>query len=173
MGTNQNNCLSFSKNGIVNTTYADDEIVRGNGHTIVKSQTLAGETTINFLIDMSNVSVNKGVFILPCVISSSDQQVEFRFYEDTDYAGGTPVDTFNPNRNFSDSKETILKTGSTGSDKGDLLITRNAFANHKDSAKSSAYSFLILDKSKKYLAEFENLSASDTIIDYSTMLFEV
>ena len=122
---------------------------------------------------MSAVDVDKNVFIYPCLISSSDTRVEFRFYEDTDYSGGTTVTPFNPNRISSKTLQTVLKSGATGSDKGDLLPTRNAFANHKDSAESSTYPFLILDKSKKYIAEFENKEAQTTIIDYSTMIFEV
>jgi len=122
---------------------------------------------------MSAVDVDKNVFIYPCLISSSDTRVEFRFYEDTNYSGGTIVTPFNPNRISSKTLQTVLKSGATGSDKGDLLPTRNAFANHKDSAESSTYPFLILDKSKKYIAEFENKEAQATIIDYSTMIFEV
>jgi hypothetical protein len=164
---------STNSDGIVVTTYSDDIIVRGSGHTLANSATLTGSTTINFLVDMSSVDNDKTVFILPCLISSESHRVQFKFYEDTDYSGGTPVATFNPNRLSSNTKQTVFTTGASGTDKGDLLVTRNAFAANKDSAESSAYSFLILDKTKKYLAEFENTSANDTVIDYSTTLFEV
>jgi len=164
---------STSSDGIVATTYSDDTIVKGNAHTVVNSATLAGSATINFLVDMSSVDSDKTVFILPCLISSESHRVEFRFYEDTDYTGGTTVETFNPNRLSSTTKQTVFTTGASGSDKGDLLITRNAFATNKDSAETSTYSFLILDKTKKYLAEFENTSVNDTVIDYSTTIFEI
>jgi len=173
MGTRILNCLAYSQDGLVVTNYGDDAIVAGDAGVVASSVELGSESTINFLIDMSNVDDDKTVFIYPCLVSSSDTRVEFRFYEDTDYSGGTTVTPFNPNRTSSKSLQTSLKSGATGSDKGDLLLTRNAFGNHKDSKESSAYPFLILDKSKKYIAEFENKEAQATVIDYSTTIFEV
>ena len=66
MGTKILNCLTFSKDGLVMTNYGDDAIVAGNAGAVVSSTTLTSEQTINFLIDMSAVDVDKTVFIYPC-----------------------------------------------------------------------------------------------------------
>jgi len=173
MGTEILNSRDTSKTGFITTSYGDDSIVAGKTGVVVSSMNLSSEQTVNFLIDMSSVDVDKTVFIFPCLISSSDTRVEFRFYEGTDYSGGTTVTPFNPNRTSEQTLQTVLTSGATGTDKGDLLPTRNAFANHKDSANSLIYPFLILDKNKKYIAEFENKEAQSTVIDYSTSIFEV
>jgi len=166
------NSLSYSKSGVVATSYNDDGIVRGQGHAIASSVTIAGSTTINFLLDLSGVDEDKFVFVLPVSVNSGTEDVKLMVYESTDYSGGTPVTTFNPNRNSSDTKQFAITAGATGSAKGSALIERHAFSSKHFSSESSSYSFLILDKTKNYLVELENLGNAATIVDYSTVIYE-
>lgn len=164
--------LATSRNGLVTTTYADDGIVSGVGHAVAGSVDITAGTTINFLVDLSSVDADKYVFSLPVRITSGSQDVDMKVYEGTDYAGGSAVSTFNPNRNASDTKQTVITSGATGTVKGTQFIHRHAFASNQSSGSANSYSFLILDKTKNYLIELTNEGASTTTVDYETMIFE-
>ena len=167
-----NGGLSYNKTGVVSTTYSDNGVVKGIARLINASTTIGSSATINFLLDLSANDESVWVFALPIGITTSSQTIELRVYEDTDYSGGSSVTVVNPNRRSNSTINMVVKAGATGSDKGNLLITKHAFANFLISGQTEPYSFIILDNTKKYLVEIENQGGTSTTVDYSSLLFE-
>ena len=169
---------SFSNDAIRITTYEDDYTVRGNAFKRNNVVDLAGSTTINFLIDLSAVPLTDGVFVLPVAIQSSEEEVQFRLYEDTDYSGGTPVQLYNVNRLMADSYNLVVTSASTGTDKGTLIRTHAAFGSSTGAAAQNfgtggGLEITILNPSKNYLIELENLGTGTTRLEYDATVFEI
>jgi len=169
------NAFSSSADGLVTTSYSDDNTVRGNSYIFNAIETFAGAGSVNFLVDNSNVPEANAMFILPFVLKSSEETAIIRVYEDTDYTGGTSVTPRNANRNFTDTPNFVVTTGATGSDKGTLIREHAAFATSQGnvivSGIGGAIGNTVLNNSKNYLVEIEAEGA--TRIEYDANVFEL
>lgn len=165
--------LDTSGYGHITTTYSDDGVVSGIAHTIGVATTISDASSLNFLLDMSAVT-NKDIFILPIEVESDSETILVKVYEDSDYSGGTPVETRNASREHSDTTQFIVTTGATGSDKGTELkpLTRYVFAGFFKTGHGKGYSFIILDTSKKYLVELSVVGTGSSLINVHSLLFE-
>ena len=167
---------SFSRDAFVNTTYSDDYIVRGYAYTLAKVQTLGSSATINFAL--TPTAEGFFLFVPPLSVVSQDEYVQIKVYEGGDYSGGTAITPINRNRNSSNTFQSSLTTGATGTDKGTLLITHAAFASSGPAGSSvpdtgGGSDSLILNSSKKYLVEIVNQVASATDVEIDVTLYEI
>lgn len=165
---------SFSEDGLIATSYADDYTTRGLHFLINKRETLGSEVTLTFLWDLSSVT---GTFLLePFALKSEDTKVTIKVYEGTDYTGGVAETSFNINRASSNTANATLNRGATGSDKGTLIREHVAFASgqgvNSNPAAINAININIFDTSKNYLVEIINEENSATDIEWSNSWFE-
>jgi len=168
--------LSYSGDGIISTSYADDYIVRGNAWSISMVTTLSASGSVSFLLTPSTAH---SYFIPPIGLQAEDEKVLLKIYEDGNYSGGTPVTLINRNRNSTATFSGTLTTSSSGASKGTKIIEHAAFASsekHSTSvnAQAGGSGALILNSNKKYYVEIENSSTSDqTDIEYDAIIFEI
>lgn len=138
-----------------------------------------GVTT--FTIDFSSVPSDETIFINPIRFSSSEEEVVMRVYEGADYSGGSAVvEPWNLNRKNPSTKDFIVTTDSVdqGGGKGTLLTIHSAFASSTGEARSDSGSAgntrrVLVDTSKTYLVEFENLGATTTRVEYDAQMMQV
>lgn len=172
------NSLSNSKDALISTTYEDDYTARGLKYVIANTFTITAGATANFLLDLSGMPAGKTVFSLPLTILSSAEEVQIRIYEGTDYAGGTVATCYNSNRMATDTYDFMITTGATGTDKGTLFKNyvaygSSGFFGSTATGKGYGSSATILNPTKKYLLELENMGAGDTNVSYIANLFQV
>ncbi len=100
--------LSYSKDGIVVTSYADDHIVRGNCFQIQRIITISDSAPTYIVLDTSAlVALNKRLFIMPLILSTAGGHCKVETYPITSYTGGTEVKFARVNstvNNFAKSK---------------------------------------------------------------------
>lgn len=180
MAVKINGVNSFSEDGIITTTYANDYSTRGNNFMFVNTASIAGETTVNFLIDLSSVPSDNTIFVETISLISSASEVSMCIYEGADYTGGTTVTGYNANRNVSDSYNFVVTTGATdsGSGKGTLIRKKSAFGStgvaHTTAGGTAIDDkFVILNNTKKYLIELTNEGTDATKVSYSVNTFEI
>lgn len=169
MGTNILGTLSFSQDALLTTDYANDFIVRGFAYNIERSITLAGNSSINFLLTPAN---GKNIIFFPISIEAKDSDVKLSLYEGTNYAGGSILTPYNLNRLSPNAAEVSVRSGASGSNLGDLLLERCSFAERKSSGSMIEGHITILDSSKKYLVILENMTATEAKISYSALFYE-
>ena len=100
--------LSYSKNGIVATSYRDDSIVAGNAFANETIRTVAtGATTQFFVLDPT--ACTGSVFKLPISVNPSTGVVKVKLYEGTNFVGGTALSFINRNRNSDITQKSSLK----------------------------------------------------------------
>ena len=171
MGVKLLDKLSYSKDAILTTNYANDYIVRGYGFGIEDTAEITAGASAYFLFDPTAL-VNKSVIFLPIEACTTLEDIEFVIYEDTDYTGGATVTPRNLNRNFSDSLDSVITLGATGSDKGTQLKKRVATSDKKAGGRLGEGSLTILDVTKKYLIEIKNLGTGTTTVCYQSLFYE-
>jgi hypothetical protein len=114
------NVLSFSKNAVLSTTYADNEIVKGNGfqlHRIITVPT-GGKKLV---VDFSNLT-DGFVFTLPLIMKTNEGQCWVNTYVIQNYTGGTDITPTRRNSTVENYSEVTVKDGVTSSDvAGDTL----------------------------------------------------
>ncbi len=175
MGVNILSPLDNSGKGLIATTYHDDYITKGRKYSIESVATIPAETAVNFLLNLSAVESDYGIYVLPIEVSSESENIVIRIYEETDYSAGTVIPLRNVNRTKSDTTKSIVTSGATGSDKGLLFRTHEVFASSQGNVTNSGSgggSAIILDTNKNYLVELENTGNGSTKIDYSFSIFE-
>lgn len=122
-----NSIRSFSKDGIVTTSYSDDYIVRGRGFQIARRFTLSTGIT-KFALDPTGLTAeNKQMFILPLSHKVTDGPVYIKTYKVDEYTGGTVVPSIDLNETVEDTavvvfKQGVSSTGEAGDDLRDYII---------------------------------------------------
>ena len=172
---------STTGNAILTTTYSDDYGVRGCHYICNCVESIAANTTKSILLDLSVISENKQVFILPFTGQSGNEEVRITFYEDTNYSGGTTKRCININRTSDNVKGFTLTEGATGSTKGDILTEHVAFGSSASfgpfgsstAGTASGSAPLLLDTTLKYLITFENTGDTATTFECNINIFEI
>ena len=177
MGTNIWNTLSSSRDGLLTTSYADDYIVRGNAFKVNDFFDVAGGASISFTLDPTALTSDQFVFILPITIQSSEERVEFRIYENTDYTGGAVKQYYNANRNFPDSYDFVVHQGTSGTTEGTELQKHVVFASsqgiNESSGQGGSSNALMLNTDYVYLFEITNLGSGSTTVEYDTTIYQI
>ena len=110
---------SFSKDGLLTTTYADDYITRGKAFQVQRRIVAIPTTgTYKVVLDLSAVDSSKMVFILPLVMSATGGPVYMKTYKITTYTGGTifPATRLNTLASNIITAQGVVKHGITSTD---------------------------------------------------------
>jgi hypothetical protein len=84
--------LSYSKDGIVITTYADDNIVKGNCFQIQRVITITNEAPIYIVLDTTAlVAAGKILFILPLQMHTAGGNCKVETYPIDSYSEGSEI----------------------------------------------------------------------------------
>jgi hypothetical protein len=95
LDVNLTGVLSYSGDGVLTTTYADDYIVRGYAHEIHRR--IPVTTTRDYwVLDTTNVT-SDFVFTLTLYGNADENQVKIDTYKIDSYTGGTEIPSVNPN----------------------------------------------------------------------------
>lgn len=174
--------LSYSDSAIVQTSYADDGVVRGVAFVFEKNFTIGVGATLYVLIDYSTyiaTDYQAGlVFIYPPSFGTSAGVVTVSVYRDTDYSGGTEFDAVNPNTtSVKTTSGTTFTTGATGTVKGtevlSYLIGASSTNQSSGGGVQEGLSFFIRENTDKTLVEIVNESGEEIIFHYGQGLFEI
>ena len=164
-GGKLNKQLSVSKDAILMTSYTDNFASMGERFTYRRVLSFGAAEIQNILIDMSAMSEKKEFTLSPIIGSASEDMVEARVYEGTDYTGGTSLQFYNANRNYGDRYDTVITTGATGTVKGtnirEILFPGNSSGKNIRPASNNSLVSLILDRTQKYLIELESANTTD------------
>lgn len=170
------NAGSYSRDGIVATTYADDYIVSGNSFTSQLVLTAAAGKTY-YLFDASGS--DKTIFTIPASFSASDGPVVVSFRYAHDYAGGSALRTFNRNANSATANEAVLTQAPSGSDIGlvnsQILIGTSAGGIFTGGGKAGQSSAFIINNAVSFLIEVDNQTSPAAAVKfgYTFTWFEV
>ena len=148
-------CLSYSKNGIVSTSYRDDFIVKGKSF-FRENVITAAVGTDYYVMDATACDCEK-VFKLPVKVNPAVGTVLLTVYEGTDYTGVTTLPLLNRDRTSSATTKITLKDTGTGTDKGTeiqkVLYGVDATRQSAGGGTNISANALILDRTKKILLE--------------------
>ena len=107
--------LADSKTALVSTSFADNEIVKGNAYQVHR-RFIVPTGGLKLVLDLSNVSVDKALFTLPIRMATSEGQVFVNTYIIDNYTGGTLIQAINRNGESLNVAEGEFKTGVTSTD---------------------------------------------------------
>ena len=173
--------LANSKEGYITTSFSADYGARGRKWMCNSKFELAKNTSVYFLLDLSNLPVDKVFIIDPIIFSSNKTEVEMIAYENTDYTGGNVFQCRNVNRRIEnpDVYDYVLTIGATGTNKGTQFAIHTAFGSSGNPAKPSNTgtsrntSPYFLNTDYNYLLEFKNVDTSDTTtVEFEGFLYE-
>lgn len=180
------NSFSYSKDGLVATTYADDAVVAGNAFVFEKNFTISNAVpTLYILFDYTTYVPSDGqigqIFVYPPLFASSAGPVIVTVYTGTDYTGGTEFNAVNSNTLASKSTSgTTLTSGATGTTKGTpvleyLVGTDTPGVSGPSGGGAGGLSFFITGNAvgDKTLVEINNNSGSDITFHYGQSLIEI
>ena len=169
---------SNAGNGLITTSYAEDALNKGQEWYAGAVVDLASEGILNFLLDFSEVPANREIRIFARNVSSSEEEIRFRIFRDTDYTGGDAVTVFNRNTITAeqDEKNFVITSGATGTDKGTQYPELVAFASNSflggNNPGALSVNILKLDTSVNWLLEIENVGTGTTTVFYEGIIFE-
>lgn len=147
---------SFSDDGVLSTSYLDDNIVKGNVYTITLVPQI-NTTTVYFTSEVSAGQELDFIFLLPLNFSVETGTLVVNIYEDTDYTGGSLLNIVNRNRTSPNTSKLDVKQGATGATKGTLLYSKlygtSAFGGAVGGGSGVTSNSIILNTSKRYLYE--------------------
>lgn len=106
--------LSYSRDALLSTSYADDYAIRGNGFEIRKRFALTSLQTIYVCLDFT-AAVGKRIITLPLILGSTNGLIFFDTYGIDSYENGNPVDILKLNSMSPISPLAVAKTGITPS----------------------------------------------------------
>lgn len=107
---------SFSGDAILAANYTDDSISRGFGYQCRRVTTISNVGTYKFVFDLSAVSYNKGVFVLPLHLAATGGPALVKVYSITSYSGGTVYPSCYLNNVHRIAPQAVIKHGITSSD---------------------------------------------------------
>ena len=171
--------LSFSGDASLATNYNDDYRVRGKGFFANFVFDLAKSATVYYKIDPS--LVDNQCFLLPLKLNSSKGPTIIRVYKGDNYEKGSAVGLFNANDNSLNVAKVTLNVATAPAvdpTKGTLFSTflvglaGNPVA--LTGGSQTGANFIILNKSRTYLIEIENLdTVNDAKIGLEVTEFEI
>lgn len=109
-----NSQVSYSKDGLITTSYADDYISRGNAFQFHRIFTIPAAGT-KIIVDFSTAT-GKQIFTLPIRMAVNESQVFVSTYIVDTYTGGTEIPAINRNRLVDNDSLTTVKSGVTSTD---------------------------------------------------------
>ena len=172
------NMLSGSGDAIKTTTYSDDFISQGRSGRANDIITMTAGQKIAWLVDLSLIPSTDGFFMLPINIKSSEEEVQLRMYESpVNPVAGTAFSMINPNRLSDFVPDYIITQGATYDSEGLQIFAHAAFAasgrisQTPDSGSGSSPN--ILDTSKYYIIELENIGTGATEVEYDTVVYQI
>lgn len=173
-----NSVRSFSKDGIVTTSYADDYILRGQGFQIARRFTL-GTGITKFILDTTGLAdAEKIMFLLPVTHKVTDGPVYVTTYKVNAYTGGTEVPSIDLNENVDETAVVVFKNGvssdgTPGDDKRDYIVgTESGFLQSGGGDERGDIS-LINKSDRPYIIEVDNQSGGSLQYRIGIVWFEL
>jgi hypothetical protein len=172
--------LSYSKDGLVVTTYADDNIVKGNCFQIQRVITVTDDAPIYIVLDTTAlVGANKILFILPLILSTAGGNCKVETYPIESYTGGNEIKFARVNStvdNFALSKvyKDVTPVGNVPDDE-----YREYSIGTKSTNQSSGGGLDVPDIAKKFpsgsliTAKISTLETSDVELNFGLIIFEI
>ena len=117
IGSNEglSNILSYSKNGLIVTSYENDYISQGVAFQIHRRIPIGASATVKVVFDYSAL-VDKGIFTLPIMAKTNCCQCYLNTYKIETYTGGSELPSINRNGVSSNIAECVVKIGVTSAD---------------------------------------------------------
>ena len=153
----------------VTQTIVDKHSREGRNYAYANILTFGGAGSQYFLFDLSGTPSEIQIVFSPLIGEAFSDRVDVYVYEGTDYSGGSTVNFYNVNRNFSDDYKPTITTGATGSDKGTELrryaYPASASGNNLRPVSGRTFVSLVANNSQNYLLEIEAAGATDFEMD--------
>lgn len=170
---------SFSGGAILQTDYAQDRIVRGEGFVIAKNFTIPTGGTLYGLFDYTTHTGGDGlIYLMPPSFHASKGLVVVKVYRGTNYSGGTQVKAYNANELSSKTESSsTLTSGATGTEKGvlglEFIVGFDSQGLNLGGGTGQDVSFYIRKNTSKTLVEVINLAGSEIIFHYGQVFYEL
>lgn len=168
--------LSYSKDGLVTTSYADDYIVRGYGFSLQRVISIGNGSTKYLLVDPSNYT-GDSVFGSALDFSTTAGAVYVYISTNHDYSGGDELTTFNRNLTSNNTAATIITENPTGTNDGGepiQYIVGTASTNQNSGGATRVNrSIFILSPAYTYLVKIVNSAGEDINFEIDFTWFEI
>lgn len=147
----------------------------GNAYYASVGFSLAANDTVNFLaVVPAGGAVHMRTRSIEGIGVAKEVNITAELFEDSDYAGGSSVDTFNSNRNSSNASAFAIFSGTTGATKGlDVGRPTRVVSDKKESSLSGSGGEYVMKAGSKYLLELTNNRNDITEVIIRWSWFEV
>lgn len=112
-GYSNNKQISFTKKGIVTTSFEDNENSKGAEFEIHRVFEIAKSSSQAFVLDFSALT-DKNPYIMPLFFNATTGPIKISTFKADVYSGGTEIDPLNLNSRIGTAAEAVFKYGVTG-----------------------------------------------------------
>lgn len=167
--------IGEDKGILIADTYVREQTYTGNLYTFSYGDDVASGTTVYFLLN-----VDSGYDVHIAYKINSDKESTIAVYENPDVStNGTEVSSFNKNRNYSDTYNSVFYVGPSVNTEGDLLFDDDIFgeANGRtittsDGTFASGAEEWVFKAGNSYLLSYTNLSGNSAKLRVKATFFE-
>lgn len=169
---------SFSGDGVITTTYSDDYVTRGDCYNLVSRQSIAANTTVKNVLDLTGVSAGRLIFVLPVTITSSGGYVKADTYAISTYSGGTAKAFINANALSTRTAQSVYKYGITttdakGADVREYVVGGGSNPASSRGGAASGANALVLKNTQKICFEMTNTTTGSVDVSVALVVYEL
>ena len=172
-----NAVFSFSRNGIIATSYAEDYISQGLAYQVHRKVLIPGSSTVKIVLDFTDITEG-AIFTLPLKFQTSEGQCFIDTYKVLNYSGGVNIPGINRNDQSANIPSGELYSGVTstdvaGDDLREYIIGTSSTNQNSGGGTSSGVAPKIFSPGEIIMIEIQNQETTSCYVEYNFNWYEV